>query len=169
MDEMVVVGRVGSPHGVRGWLKLFSYTQPTDHILQYSHWFIQKHDGWEPVDMATLSIDSGNNGHYIRIKFAACNSPEAARLYTNLLIGVTRDQLPVLSKGDYYWSDLEGLTVINHEGILFGQVSHLFSTGANDVLVVKGDRERLLPYINDVILEVDLDKGQIKVNWDADL
>jgi 16S rRNA processing protein RimM len=167
MDEMVIVGRVGSTHGVRGWLKLQSYTQPTDNILHYPRWFIQNHDDWLPVDMATLSIDPGNNGH-IRIKFAGCENPETARLYTNLLIGVTKDQLPALSQGDYYWSDLEGLTVINNDGIMFGQVSHLFSTGANDVLVVKGDRERLLPYTTDVILAVDLDKGEIRVDWDAD-
>ncbi len=168
MSNIIIVGRLASPHGIHGWLKLLSYTQPVTNILNYPHWFIQKtQDHWEPIDMAALQTTTDNNSH-IRIKFAHCDSPEVARAYTNLLIGVTRDQLPPLSVDDYYWSDLEGLSVINHEGVLLGQVSHLFSTGANDILVVKGDRERLLPYIKDVILEVDLKNRRITVNWDAD-
>lgn len=164
---MVVVGRVGSPYGVRGWMKLSSYTQPAENILQYKRWFIQISDDWQPVDMVNLQTQVSDDG-YIRIKLPHCESPEAARTYTNLLIAVTQDQLPVLSEGDYYWSDLEGLNVVNTAGELFGQVDHLFATGANDVLVVKGDKERLLPYIKDVILKVDLEKGQILVDWDAD-
>jgi 16S rRNA processing protein RimM len=165
--KMIVVGCIGSPHGIRGWMKLFSYTQPADNILHYKHWFIQAREDWQPVVMADLKIESATNGH-IRIKFANCENPETARLYTNLLIAISREDLPALSLGDYYWSDLEGLTVVNIEGILLGQVSHLFSTGANDVLVVKGERERLLPYIKDIIVSVDLAKGEIKVDWDPD-
>lgn len=168
MHNMIVVGRVGSPHGVQGWMKLHSYTQPADNILQYRHWFIQASDGaWHPVDMANIQTQASSDGH-MRIKLPDCESPEAARLYTNLLIAVMRDQLPAPLPGEHYWSDLEGLSVINTAGVSFGQVSHLFATGANDVLVIKGDRERLLPYIKDVVLEVDLEKGQILVDWDAD-
>jgi 16S rRNA processing protein RimM len=117
--------------------------------------------------MPALSVHTDKGGH-IRIKFPGCDNPETARLYGNLLIGVTRDQLSALSLGEHYWSDLEGLAVTNKAGILLGKVSHLFSTGANDVLVVKGDRERLLPYINDVVIEVDPEKNQMIVDWDAD-
>lgn len=117
--------------------------------------------------MSTLTTHVDKGGH-MRMKFSACDTPEAAALYTNLCIGVTRDQLPVLSLGDYYWSDLEGLTVINQDGICLGKVDHLFSTGSNDVLVVKGGRERLLPYTSAVMKDVNLEKGQIEVDWDAE-
>lgn len=167
MDKIIVVGRIGSPHGVRGWMKLFSYTEPADNILRYKHWFLQSGDSWQALDMANVVVEAGQ-AEYLRIKFAGCDNPEQARSYTNLLLAVTRAQLPALALGDYYWSDLEGLNVTTTQGISLGQVSHLFSTGANDVLVVKGDRERLLPYITDVVLAVDLAAGRITVNWDAD-
>lgn len=168
MHKMTVIGRIGSPYGVRGWMKLFSYTQPTDNILTYDAWFIQMQESWQPIDRVNMQTQLTADGH-IRIKLAHCENPETARLYTNLLIGVRRDQLPPLSPGEYYWSDLEGLTVVNTVGDLLGQVRYLFETGANDVLVVQGERERLLPYVKNVVLEVDLEKGQILVDWDADL
>lgn len=162
---MVVIGRLGSPYGVRGWIKLFSFTEPVDNILRYPHWFIEdKAAGWLPIQPAETQVSS----NHIRVKFAGCDSPEQARLYTQLQIAVTRDQLPALESGEYYWSDLEGLKVINQQGVELGYVQHLFSTGANDVMVVKGERERLLPYIKDVVLKVDLVQKQVLVDWDAD-
>lgn len=166
-SKIVVVGKVGTPHGVRGWLKLHTFTQQASSIPQYPKLFLLRRDVWEPIDRTAVTIDLSDSGH-LRIKFPDCDTPEAARLYTNLLIGVTRDQLPALAAGDYYWSDLEGLAVVNKEGVPFGQIDHLFSTGANDVMVVKGDRERLLPYTKDVVLEVDLEKGEMKVDWDPE-
>ena len=83
-------------------------------------------------------------------------------------VWVPRSTLPPPKPGEYYWVDLEGLRVANVEGVDFGTVSHLFSTGANDVLVVKGDRERLIPFIEQVIREVDLPGRSIRVEWGAD-
>lgn len=167
MHKMIVVGRIGSPHGIQGWMKLFSYTHPLDNILHYTNWFIEAPDGWQPLDRENIQTQITSDGH-IRIKFMHCETPESARLYTNLLISIPREQLPTLSLGDYYWSDLEGLQVVNTAGAIFGRVDHLFETGANDVLVIKGDRERLVPYIKDVVLKVDLEGGRILVDWDAD-
>jgi 16S rRNA processing protein RimM len=84
-------------------------------------------------------------------------------------IAVQREQLPALESGEYYWTDLQGLRVVNLEGVELGVVSHLFETGANDVLVVRGERERLIPYTTgEAIQEVDLDHGQITVDWDPE-
>src|SRR5207253_2830077 len=141
MNKIVIIGRIGSPHGIRGWSKLFSYTHPAENITNYQQWFLQiENNLWQPIAMKGLNIEA-NKGGLMRVQFEGCDSPEVARTYTNALIGVSRDELPALSLGDYYWSDLEGLNVVNHQGVTFGQVSHLFSTGANDVLVVKGERE----------------------------
>ncbi len=163
---MVVVGCLGSPYGVHGWLKLYSYTQPIDNILNYPQWYLQTETGWQLI--TSVETQTQPHGKYIRVKIAGCDSPEQARLYTNALIAVTRDQLPELADGEYYWSDLEGLSVVNTRGVALGQVDHLFSTGANDVMVVKGERERLLPYIKNVVLEVDLVQKKMVVEWDED-
>lgn len=163
---MVVVGRFGSPHGIHGWLKLFSYTQPIDNLLNYPNWYIQTKSGWQSLERIETHTDA--QGKYIRVKLAGCDSPEQARMYTNGLIAVTRDQLPSLAEGDYYWSDLENLEVTNTQGVSFGRVDHLLSTGSNDVLVIKGERERLIPYISDVVLEINLEQGRILVDWNED-
>jgi 16S rRNA processing protein RimM len=84
-------------------------------------------------------------------------------------IGIRRDQLPVAQPGEYYWSDLQGLNVVTVDGHPLGRVDHLMETGANDVLVVQGERERLIPFVLDqVVVDVDLDKGEIRVDWDKD-
>jgi 16S rRNA processing protein RimM len=77
--------------------------------------------------------------------------------------------LPPAPEGEYYWTDLIGLTVINREGVTLGQVDHLLETGANDVLVVKGERERLIPFLLElVVLEVDLAQRMLRVDWEED-
>lgn len=164
--KMIVVGRLGSPYGIRGWLKLFSYTEPADNILDYPHWFIETKSGWQPVELEEVQSDP--EARHIRVKLVGSDTPEDAGGYTNALVAVTRDQLPDLAPGDYYWSDLEGLTVVNTVGVTLGQVDHILSTGANDVLVIKGERERLVPYITDVVLQIDLVKKQMLVAWDAE-
>ena len=99
---------------------------------------------------------------------------EVARTYVDFEICVPRSELPALDDGEYYWYQLQGLKVLNQAGQLLGQVDHLLETGANDVLVVKpcagslDDRERLLPYTDHCVLKVDLDSGEMQVDWDAD-
>ena len=102
-------------------------------------------------------------------RLAGCESRDQAQALMGCEIAIRRDQLPVTAPGEYYWRDLQGLTVVTIEGELLGTVDHLIETGANDVLVVKGDRERLIPFVlNQVIVNVDLDKREIRVDWDKD-
>jgi 16S rRNA processing protein RimM len=163
MNDEVVVGCFGAPHGINGWLKVNSFTQPPSNILNYRPWLIQVQGKWQPLTLQIIE----QRGRNILVKPFDCDDPEAARRYTNLEIAVTRDQFPSLPPGEYYWRDLVGLRVINQEGILLGRVDSLLATGANDVLVVKGERERLIPYLKHVILEVDTAVGVIQVDWDA--
>ena len=81
-------------------------------------------------------------------------------------VAVHRRQLPAAEAGRYYWVDLIGLSVVNREGIALGTVIALMETGANDVLVVQGERERLIPFVlGRVVLDVDLEAGVIEVDW----
>jgi len=102
-------------------------------------------------------------------RLADCTDRDQAQLLMGCEIGIRRDQLPALAPGEYYWNDLIGLRVFNTEGDDFGTVQQLLETGANDVLVVQGEQERLIPFVmKQVIVEVDLDQGRIRVDWDKD-
>mgnify|MGYP002662891353 CR=1 FL=1 len=94
---------------------------------------------------------------------------DAAEALRGTEVLVPRSALPPPAPGEYYWVDLEGLRVVNVEGVALGTVSHLFSTGANDVLVAKGERERMIPFVQpDYIRSVDFETGVVTVDWDAD-
>jgi 16S rRNA processing protein RimM len=164
-DEMIILGRISGLFGVRGWVKIHSDTSPREGILGYKHWYLKKAAGWESTKLLAGRVQ----GKGVVAHLSGCDDRDQAVALVGLDIGIKREQLPKLKPGEYYWTDLEGLRVENLEGIDLGVVSHLFETGANDVVVVKGDRERLIPYtMGEAIREVDLDAGRILVDWDAD-
>jgi len=161
--KFVVIGRIGSTYGVQGWLKIQSFTEWADNILEYTPWYIEENDEWK-----ALTITDGRiHGKGIIVKLAGWDTPEKSRLLSGKKIAIARSQLPALEKDEYYWSDLEGLTVINQDGEILGKVSYLISTGSNDVLVIKGETEFAIPYLpEDVIKRVDLEKQEIHVHWE---
>ena len=160
----ITVGKVGSTYGVYGWLKIHTYTEYGMNILQYSPLYLSNNrDGWDEI----VVEDSRAYGNGIIIKFAGYDSPEKARLLTGKMLAITRSQLPELKKDEYYWSDLQGLTVINKNGETLGKVIYLIETGSNDVLVVKGTKEYAIPYLfGSVVTSVDLANQVIHVDWD---
>jgi 16S rRNA processing protein RimM len=166
----ITLGKFGSTYGVHGWLKIHTYTEFDASILDYKPWYISKtvtvvnsSTEWEKIEVEAAQT----HGKGIIVKLPNINSPEDARLLTGKLIAIHRDQLPKLKKDEYYWSDLEGLTVINKNGEVLGKVIYLMETGSNDVLVVKNDKEHAIPYLpGDVIICVDLAKQEIHVDWD---
>lgn len=164
--EHLIVGRVGAVHGVHGWLKIFSHTVPRENIVHYLPWQLRMHDGhWKTVALSGMRA----NEHLIIVQFEGCVNREEARIYTGAEIAVSRTQLPMLAKNEYYWADLLGLDVLTKEKQTLGKVASLLETGSNDVLVVKGEREHLIPYLpGDVVLDINLSKGQIIVDWPAD-
>ena len=151
--------------GVKGWVKVFSYTDPRENILTYSPWLLI-----EQERILESEVVAGNfNGKAIVAQLDAVNSYEDASSITGMGIYVKRSCLPVLEKNQFYWSDLLGLSVLTEAGEILGRVDSFIETGANDVLVVKGDRERLIPFVFDnVVKKVDLEKGIIKVSWESD-
>ncbi len=163
-DEFVAIGKIGAPYGVKGWVKIHSFTEWTANILEYTPWYLEdKKSGWQLAKVT----DGHEHGKGLIAKIAGYDSPEQSRLLTGKIIGIKRSQLPPLQKDEYYWRDLEGLTVINQDGKQLGTVAYLLETGANDVLVIKSDKEYAIPYLpGSVVLSVDLAKREIHVNWE---
>ncbi|EXJ13711.1 ribosome maturation factor RimM [Imhoffiella purpurea] len=159
----VVLGRVAGVYGVKGWVRIFSETVPREGILGYSPWLLG-------VETSSFRVAEGKrHGKGIIARLEGCDDRDRAAQLVGREISVPRDRLPPPSPDEFYWIDLEGLSVATTAGVDLGRVDHLFSTGANDVLVVKGDRERLLPFVwGDVVKDVDFDAGRIEVDWDPD-
>lgn len=161
--DLVTVARVGAPHGVRGDLKLQIFSEAD--LSAFSRWwFMYPKKEWGDAPKFDIKF----KGNLSLIQVGGCNDRDIAKQYTNAEIGVLRSELPNLASGEYYWHDLEGLKVLNEKDEELGVVDHLFETGANDVIVVKGEIEHLIPYIPDVVKLVDLDAGTLRVTWDLD-
>ena len=146
-------------------MRVFSYTRPRDSIVGYQPWYLFVDGKWVEYRLA----EGRPHGRGIVVRLESCADRDAACRMVGREIGIQRAQLPELVPGEYYWSDLEGLTVATLTGERLGVVSHLLETGANDVLVVKGDAEYLIPFVvGDVVHEVDLERGEIRVDWSKD-
>lgn len=151
--------------GVEGWLKIHSYTRNRADIFDYGQWLVGPAERPRRFELEA-GREHGRGG--LIAKLAGLDDRDAAVAEVGSLIQVSPEQLPALEEGEYFWHQLEGLRIENLEGTPLGTVDHLFETGANDVLVVIGERERLIPYIPAVIREVDLDAGIIRVDWDEE-
>ena len=165
-QRMIPVGRLHGAFGVRGEVKLESYTDPLRAIARYQPWTLRDARGNESL-CEGAKVREGGKGLIATLPGIA--DRDAADALRGVEILVPRSALPPPAPGEYYWVDLEGLRVANREGVDFGVVSHLFDNGANAVLVARGERERMIPFrIPDYVVSVDLDAGTMTVDWDAD-
>jgi 16S rRNA processing protein RimM len=171
MSDWVVVGSFLAAYGVKGWVKVHSHTEPMDNIASYQPLWIQKNGFW--LELQVEQFKPHGKGLIAKVK--DCDNRELTAGLTGCDIGIKREQLPDLQQGDYYWSDLEGLTVLSNQRIRLGKVDRVFETGSNDVLVIVPDersidnRQRLVPYLpGNVVLEVNLEQGCIIVDWDPE-
>jgi len=170
-SSLITLGKITTLYGVKGWVKVHSSTEPMENILNYAPWQLKIGDETKIVE-----VESGRvHGKGLVAKLAGVDDRDVARLYCGAEILTERSRLPELEVGEYYWSQLEDLLVYTESGQLLGKVDHLIATGSNDVLIVKGTeesidrRERLIPYLPDqVVKEVDLVKGCIRVDWDPE-
>jgi 16S rRNA processing protein RimM len=172
--EMLVAGKITGCYGVKGWVKIHSYTEPQENFLRFGQWQLNRRGVMESID-----FDGGKrHGKGLVAHIAGVDDRTLAESYAGLEISVPAQQLPALDEGDFYWRQLQGLQVWCTEGderVLLGTVDGLIETGANDVLVVKAsqgsidDRERLIPYLpEDVVTRVDLEEAVIEVDWYLD-
>ena len=165
-QELVLLGRVHGAFGIRGELKLESFTDPATAIFRYQPWLLRDAQG---NDRELAGARGRESAKGLVATFPGVDDRDAAEALRGSELFAPRSALPPPKPGEYYWVDLEGLRVVNLEGVDFGTVSHLFSTGANDVLVARGDRERMIPFLEpDYIRSVDFDAGVVTVDWDAD-
>ncbi|HEX9852705.1 MAG TPA: ribosome maturation factor RimM [Woeseiaceae bacterium] len=162
----VVLGRVSAVFGVKGWLKVISYTEPRDSILSFRNWSLELAGKRHSVTLA----EGRKQGNSLVVRFDGVDDRDAAAGLLGSVISVPRGQLPALPADQYYWGDLQGLQVVDRDGRVLGRVAYLLATGANDVLVVQENgREILVPFVTGkVILDVDTAHGVISVDWKWD-
>lgn len=167
-SDVVVMGHLMRPYGVKGWLWVYSHSNPMESILDYAEWIIEKGGVRRPIKV----IQGRRQGKGVVVSLAGITTRELAESMANAQIMLPTSVLPPLEQGDYYWYQLEGLQVTTLEGVELGKIDHMFETGANDVVVVTGGpdgRERLLPYLpDDVIREINLEAGTMRVDWDPE-
>lgn len=181
-ENYIVLGKITGHYGIKGWVKVKSYTRPCEQIFQYPDWYLsadktnRKRKGWASDSrLGPLNLKSGKKlGKNLVASLSGIDSRDAAESLIGKSIEIPEACLPALDNGEYYWSQLIGLKVVNTAGVDLGRVDHLVETGANDVLVVldfdQNDKniERLLPWTEQVVLEVDFEQRTILVDWDAD-
>jgi 16S rRNA processing protein RimM len=161
---MVVMGRVVAPFAVKGWIRVQPFTQLPANLLDYPVWWLGREGDW-----TSRALEEGAvHGKSVVAKLAGCDEREAATALQGLEVAVPRSQLPRSEPGEYYWSDLLGLAVRNLQGETLGRVERLLETGANQVLVVRGDRERLIPFVAACVVAVDQAQREIVVDWGLD-
>lgn len=170
-SRLLVVGKIGKPHGLKGWVRLNSFTSPPENVLQYRSFAAHR----ARRDIELELTDARWQGDRLLAHFEGYDDPEAAAELNGLELQIESARLPSLEAGEYYWHQLVGLKVRNQQGELLGRVVRLMETGANDVLVVQAcegsldSRERLIPFLREqVVKSIDLTAQEIEVDWQAD-
>jgi 16S rRNA processing protein RimM len=164
-DREVVLGRVSGLFGIKGWVKVHSYTEPRESLLDFGRWSLVSAGERRSVIVA----ECRKQGKSLVARFEGVDDRDAAAGFVGSEIRVRRDRLAKAPGDQYYWADLEGQQVVHRDGRLLGRVAYVLATGANDVLVVQGEKEILVPFIIDkVILDVDTTHGVISVDWEWD-
>jgi 16S rRNA processing protein RimM len=161
--EYVPLGFISGVYGVNGWVKVHSFTQPREALLAYQPWLLG------PKRRRVEVLEGRRQGKTLVAALAGVADRDSAHELLNEEIVVPREQLPELLAGEYYWADLIGLAVETQDGTPLGTVERMMATGANDVLVVRGERERLIPFVMDqFVTRVDLAGGRLVVDWDPE-
>lgn len=161
-DRRVTVGRIVGLFGVHGWVKVYSHTRPREAILNYTPWVVELKDGVCELELA----EGRRHGKGIVARLAGYTDRDQAAGLIGTDITVRTTQLAPPAENEYYWAQLENLRVVDRAGVELGRVDHLFETGANDVMVVRGEREWLIPFAEPVVQKVDIAAGVIYVDWE---
>lgn len=169
----LIIGRITAVFGVRGWVKVMSFTEQPEKIFDYQPWLVDKQGGQQAIEVAEWKV----HGDGLLARLKGIDDRDIAREWCQLDIRIGQEVLPGLQESDYYWHQLQGLVVYSLYGDSIqrlGKVSSMLETGANDVIVVTGDaesidqNERLIPYAKQYVTNIDLDAQKIDVVWDPD-
>ena len=170
--EPVVLGKIGAPYGVKGWVKITSYTESVEGIFDYSPWLLNRQGEWVEIKLVKWRW----HGKSVVALLDGLETREQAQVLTHCEIGIAPDQMKDLPENEFYWRDLIGCEVTNLKGYHMGVVEQVLETGSNDVLQVKanardsfGKAERLIPFVTEQFIKsVDVSAKQIQVDWDPD-
>ena len=163
-DESICVGHIIGVQGVKGWVKVFSDTSPRENILNYSPWKIVTGE-----KIMNVAVNGRLQGKNVIAQIDGVEDRDLAAELIGSKIYIEPGQLPKLAEGEYYWSDLIGMKVESLESEPLGTIETMMETGANDVMVLQGDRERLIPFvIDEIVREVDLANKRVVVDWQPD-
>ena len=161
--DSLVIARVGGPYGIKGWVRLISYADPRESILEYGT--------FSSARGQLVLLDCRPHGKGLVAKFEGVEDRNTAESIRNTDLVIAKARLPKLDAGEFYWHELVGLQVIRVDGTRLGTVQELLETGAHDVLVVAGEEgeERLIPFVPDeIVQQVDLESATMRVAWAAD-
>lgn len=159
------VGKITGAFGIKGWIKVFSFTDPKENILDYAPWILKKDAKTRQVEV----IEGNVQGKFVVALVTGVNDRDMASELAGWEVLIDQDQLPEPEPDEYYWSDLIGLQVETVQGEILGVVDSLIETGANDVIIVAGERQRAIPFIQgQSIVNIDLDAKKIIVDWDPE-
>jgi len=158
------MGRIAAPFGVKGWVKVQPFSEDPGALMDFESWRVGR--GGQQTHYSVEAIQ--DHGKALVAKLAGIDDRDAAYALRGQEISVAKHDLPPPQENEFYWSDLIGLKVINREGVELGRVDSLMESGANDLLVVKGMREHLIPFVAAFVGEVDLAGGTIEVDWGED-
>lgn len=162
-EQEIVLGHLAGVHGIKGWVKIHSHTDPREAIFDYQPWLLGD------AAVTTEVLESKASGKFLLARLKDVDTRDAAEALVGQKIAVGRSSLPPLEDSEFYWADLIGLTVLNRDGTELGRIREMLATGANDVMVVDGDRERLIPFVmGHYVSQVDLERGFVTVDWDPD-
>ena len=164
--SIIIIGKIVGVHGIRGWLKILSFTRPRQNIFDYGPWLVKQSEEWQEIQL----LEGKPQGKGLVASLEGITDRDEAMALVSSEIAIDRDQLPEPKEGEFYWHDLINMQVINQQNEVLGVVKELLETGANDVLVVEADKQRyLIPYVQDVyIKDVDTEQGVIQVDWQSD-
>jgi 16S rRNA processing protein RimM len=165
LEKPVLLGEISGAFGIQGWVKIHSYTDPVSNILKYSPWFLEKDGHFTPMGL----LSGKQHGASVLALLEGISDRDAAALMRGTQIWVDRKVLPAPAAGEYYWFDLIGLKVKTVEQVDLGIIVQMMATGANDVMVIRGEREHLVPFVKErFVVEVNQNAGEIIVDWDPD-
>ncbi len=161
----IVIGRFGRTHGLKGWLRVNSETDPAANILDYQPWFIKRQSEYKELCVTGSMMQSD----VLLVHIEGFNSPEDAKMLSGIELLIKREQLPNLTNDEFYWADLQGLEVITTHNARLGVIDYMMEAGACDVMVITGNKEYLVPFDRDnVVKSVDFEQGKIIVDWDLE-
>ncbi len=158
------MGRITAPFGVQGWIKIHPFTERIGSLSAFPQWWVSRNGNYHEARVAESAV----HGQSLIARLEECRDREAAAALKGCEIALPRAALPVNAKGEYYWDDLLDCEVVSVRGAPLGRLVKILETGGNAVLVVKGEREHLLPFVENVVMEVDVSACRITVEWEAD-